>query len=778
MESISRSGGSQHNQQLREEMVPLAMVQGFLANLDPLYTTGVVSDLLQRKIEQRQYQEAKETWVTLRTIFPKVEVRQGESDLLVELATKGDLGGIQWAIEQGWDPNRPDSKGDFPLFAAVQAEQQAVFEYLAERCDPFVESDFWTEASPDSLYYLALYGLAMDRQGGSNGTELRQKVSEGSLEEVKRLLEGGAPVEQYSRGGWTALHFAADRGDEEIMAALLANTGHEVLNKRGSNGQTAIEIAAAAENWDCVGLLLQKGASCVAARFVGASLPPRSQNLDLFASVPSSPWSLIETVEDKWFGLRNETGNDCFINSALQVLYWCYDLEKMEGGLPNQITFRKAFKRLIKRESDSAKWVRELFRFSENGMEDPSELMLHIDRLFNFSNRGSWSLEYYIRTTCDPKSATQVGGDPTKFSAVGDNWILRGQREANWLLPISCDHVQESAGLQGLVDYSLEVEQPSERVKVVHQGRLYEASATKRVMIDRAPDTLALCLTRYSQDHGIKNGFQLSGETVWIGNSNFKVTAFITHYGESKNGGHYKAFVSTEGKWVEFDDSKVTPLDAFPYKDYGGAYIVILKKLSNEFSELVKRSELQEAAKRGVDFNRPSRVTHLLPLGEAKLERSSRALTFLETIPCDHALLTRYVEGLELIGKVKTNDAEGVRKWISECPELLFLYQPDGSTIFSLAVSSSQEVMAILLEAFKAHKTPSHMGFLDAGPLPPLEQALIWGKAGRAQQLIEAGASWRALLPDPKLESSIRQVLESQDEIIDPEDDPIESSQE
>ena len=53
-------------------------------------------------------------------------------------------------------------------------------------------------------------------------TPLHQAAIENDATEVRQLLEGGADAaERYDRGGYTALHFAAEHGAVEVAAVLL-----------------------------------------------------------------------------------------------------------------------------------------------------------------------------------------------------------------------------------------------------------------------------------------------------------------------------------------------------------------------------------------------------------------------------------------------------------------------------------------------------------------------------------------------------------------------------
>ena len=91
---------------------------------------------------------------------------------------------------------------------------------------------------------------------------LWRTVEEGSLENVRRLLQGGADVEEKFRG-WSPLMKAAEEGHTEIIRELLKQRANlEVTNKKGRG---ALSFAAAPSmkrptKLDALRLLLEAGA--------------------------------------------------------------------------------------------------------------------------------------------------------------------------------------------------------------------------------------------------------------------------------------------------------------------------------------------------------------------------------------------------------------------------------------------------------------------------------------------------------------------------------------
>lgn len=71
-------------------------------------------------------------------------------------------------------------------------------------------------------------------------------VTNGDLDEVKRLLESGLDPSLKDSEGMTPLHFAADRGHIEILRVLLRSGAP--VDSINSEGQTPLMIAITCEH--------------------------------------------------------------------------------------------------------------------------------------------------------------------------------------------------------------------------------------------------------------------------------------------------------------------------------------------------------------------------------------------------------------------------------------------------------------------------------------------------------------------------------------------------
>jgi len=82
---------------------------------------------------------------------------------------------------------------------------------------------------------------------------LIEAVKAGDRETITELIKHGEDIEQKDEYGWTALNWAAGKGETEIVAKLLA-AGADSTNT-GRDKRSAYRIALAAAHPDCASLL-------------------------------------------------------------------------------------------------------------------------------------------------------------------------------------------------------------------------------------------------------------------------------------------------------------------------------------------------------------------------------------------------------------------------------------------------------------------------------------------------------------------------------------------
>uniref|UniRef100_A0A182K5S8 Acyl-CoA-binding domain-containing protein 6 n=1 Tax=Anopheles christyi TaxID=43041 RepID=A0A182K5S8_9DIPT len=92
---------------------------------------------------------------------------------------------------------------------------------------------------------------------------LIDQIKEDDLDGVRAILEDCSELAEMINGldddGLAAIHWAADRGNVDILASLLAVEGIDI-NLRGADGQTALHYASSCGNVECLKLLMQHGA--------------------------------------------------------------------------------------------------------------------------------------------------------------------------------------------------------------------------------------------------------------------------------------------------------------------------------------------------------------------------------------------------------------------------------------------------------------------------------------------------------------------------------------
>ena len=135
-------------------------------------------------------------------------------------------------LEQGFDPNATDDRGQVALARALRDGALQVAELLLEQ--PAID---------------------IDRANAKGETPLMMAALRGEAGWVSRLVERGAAI---NRTGWAPLHYAAS-GPEPKVAALLLDRG-ATIDAPSPNGTTALMMAAGYGAIDGADLLLARGA--------------------------------------------------------------------------------------------------------------------------------------------------------------------------------------------------------------------------------------------------------------------------------------------------------------------------------------------------------------------------------------------------------------------------------------------------------------------------------------------------------------------------------------
>jgi len=142
-------------------------------------------------------------------------------------------GGVQQALANGLSPNSHEpNNGETGLIVALRYDGMKVVKLL-----------------------LAQPTIDVEAKADNGNTALMMAAYRQNKPAVQALLARGAHVNQ---PGWTALHYAAAAGADDIIKLLLAE--HAVIDAESPSGMTPLMMAAREGKDSSVALLLEQGA--------------------------------------------------------------------------------------------------------------------------------------------------------------------------------------------------------------------------------------------------------------------------------------------------------------------------------------------------------------------------------------------------------------------------------------------------------------------------------------------------------------------------------------
>ncbi len=151
---------------------------------------------------------------------------------------------IQKLLERGFDPNTIDTeRGETGLMLALREEHLRAVEVL-----------------------LKASGLDLEVKARNGDTALMIAAFSSNKGAVEVLLAKDAEV---NRPGWTALHYAAAAGADEIVQLLLDHYAY--IDAASPNGTTPLMMAARSGQSKTVKLLLDEGADATLKNQLGLS---------------------------------------------------------------------------------------------------------------------------------------------------------------------------------------------------------------------------------------------------------------------------------------------------------------------------------------------------------------------------------------------------------------------------------------------------------------------------------------------------------------------------
>ena len=141
--------------------------------------------------------------------------------------------GVSALLQRGFDPNAVEEKrGDSGLILALREKAMRVFNVLINARD-----------------------VNLELRARNGDTALMLAAFKANQAAVEALLEKGAQVNQ---PGWTALHYAAASGNNDIVQLLLDHFAY--IDAESPNKTTPIMMAARSGHILTVKLLLEEGA--------------------------------------------------------------------------------------------------------------------------------------------------------------------------------------------------------------------------------------------------------------------------------------------------------------------------------------------------------------------------------------------------------------------------------------------------------------------------------------------------------------------------------------
>jgi len=171
-------------------------------------------------------------------------------------------------LKKGADVNRPDDKGESPIFCVgrLRSSNLAVLDLLVKNGADINKVDFkgnaplhrYIKSNKAELIKMAIALGANINAANSKGVTPFMYAAENRLGLMELMSSYDVNIHAVDRDGNTALHYAMKHGDLDTIDYLLGK-GLKI-NEQNNRGETALGILAAHSKWAAVRILLERGA--------------------------------------------------------------------------------------------------------------------------------------------------------------------------------------------------------------------------------------------------------------------------------------------------------------------------------------------------------------------------------------------------------------------------------------------------------------------------------------------------------------------------------------
>ncbi|XP_042342740.1 ankyrin repeat and protein kinase domain-containing protein 1 [Plectropomus leopardus] len=160
----------------------------------------------------------------------------GAKSLLHYTVASGDAESVEHVLILGAEVNCLTARGYTPLIIAVLHRLHEIISLLLE------------------------HGAAATQGDEDQWTALHFAAQNGDDRTVRLLLDKGAVADAREKAGWMPLHLACQNGHDTVVRLLLSRLSEEAVSERESQGRTPLHLASAYGHLNIAKLLLSQGA--------------------------------------------------------------------------------------------------------------------------------------------------------------------------------------------------------------------------------------------------------------------------------------------------------------------------------------------------------------------------------------------------------------------------------------------------------------------------------------------------------------------------------------